>query len=458
MKLQESPKQQKRYKGLLAVAPSKPKLLPQQQAAEEAVLGALLLDGMALVLILDTLPIAAFYSNKHQAIYKAIIELYQQGQIISIITLAEHLTVQEQLESIGGPYQLATLTNRVASSANIEYHARLVKDAFCRRQLIEWAHSNIKQAYREDNDILELLNQVTTELMELSNYKMGTSLLQLCNQNIAQLEQLTKLDTSLGVPLGFPALDIFIGGWQPSDLIVLAARPSMGKTALVLQLAYHAALSGFPVAFFSLEMSALQLTTRLLQQQANISRAGISCLEDRARARACAAQLQTLPLHIDDTAALNLTQLKARCKKLLAQGLLRLIVIDYLQLMTTLDNNPFKNREQEIATISRGLKTLAKELNVPIIALSQLSRSIEKRDNKRPQLSDLRESGSVEQDADLVVFVNRLEQYGILEDEEGNCTKGKADILVAKFRNGATGALPLNWQGKYMKFSEVIQH
>ncbi len=432
--------------------PSSKHIFPHQTEAEEAILGALLLDRAALVLIQDSLPQEAFYRTAHQLIYRAIVTLYQGGHALDLIAVVEYLQEREQLDQVGGAYQLVELTHRVGSSANIEQHTKMVMAAYRRRQLLLWAHATIEQAYRADKDALALLETTCEELMELSNYGNGSTMLQLLNSAVVNLEQLSKQENgTAGVPTGFTNLDVCIGGWQASDLIILAARPSMGKTALALQLAHHAAQAGFSVAFFSLEMSALQLTTRVIKQQAGINNQTLLTEEGRAKIRTYAPILKNLPLYIDDTAGLSITQLRARCKKLHAQGKLQLLIIDYLQLMTAAAD-PHQQREQEVAAISRGLKGLAKELNVPVIALSQLSRACEKRDNKRPQLSDLRESGSVEQDADLVVFLSRLEQYGILEDEEGNSTKGKAEVIVAKFRNGATGVLGLEWEGGFMRF------
>jgi replicative DNA helicase len=446
--------QQKRATKVRSLYALERRSMPQNKAAEQAVLGALLLEGATTALVEGGLSAEAFYEEHHQVIYTIILKMYQRGWAVDLLTVTERLKEEGQLENIGGSYYLVDLTRRVASSAHIEHHATLVQSAYQRRQLIQWSQDIMQRAYIEETDGLQLLDEARAKLIALSNHGPTTPIPTLLNEAVYNLEQAGKKEGGItGCPTGFAQLDELTGGWQPSDLIVLAARPSMGKTALMLQLAYHAAHTEKTVAIFSLEMSALKLTKRIIQQQVAVDFKQPLNDAERDALSHYLPQLQQLPINIDETAAISTTQLRARCKKLAAQNPLGLILVDYLQLMTVADCE--LQREQEIAAITRALKGLAKELNVPIIALSQLSRACEYRANRRPQLSDLRESGSIEQDSDLVLFVNRLEQYNILEDEEGNSTKGKAEVILAKHRNGALDVLPLLWKGEQMKFMDI---
>ena len=441
------------------------KIQPQAVPLEEAVLGALMLDKDALVVVLDILGERSFYKESHQLIYRAMLKLFEKSQPIDLLTVMEELKKAGDLETAGGPAYLAELTNKVASAANIEYHARIIAQKFIQRELISVSTKIIRDAYEDTTDVFNLLDDAEQGLFAIAQQNMSKgydSMGSLSTQLLKQLEELKDREDGLtGIPTGFTDLDRLTSGWQRSDLIILAARPGMGKTSFVLSLARNAAVEfSKPIAVFSLEMSSLQLATRIISMEAEISGAKMrnGQLEEyeMQQLQTAIEKVSEAPIFIDDTPGISVFELRAKCRRMKMQHDIDLIIIDYLQLMSGGKDNQKGNREQEISAISRALKGLAKELNVPVIALSQLSRAVEVRGgSKRPQLSDLRESGAIEQDADIVSFIYRPEYYDILEDEEGQSLKGIAEIIIAKHRNGALDTVKLKFTAQYANFSNL---
>ncbi len=439
------------------------KLPPQALDMEEAVLGALLLEKDALHRIMDTLKAHMFYKDAHRFTFEAILELFGNSEPVDILTVKNALKQAGNLEKVGGAYFLTQLTSRVASAANIEYHARIIAEKFILRQLIQSSDEVIKQAYDETTDVFELLDKTEQNLFEISETNLRRNyhgMGELVVRTLERLEEMRGQDGSVvGIPSGISALDKMTAGWQKTDMVIIAARPAMGKTALTLTLARNAALRfNEPVAFFSLEMAATQLTQRLICAEAELDAQKVrtGTLEDYEWKQLITriGSLSKAQLFIDDTPALSIWDLRAKCRRLKAEKGISMVIIDYLQLM---QGNVSKggNREQEIAGISRSLKEIAKELDVVMIALSQLSRAVESRGgDKRPVLSDLRESGSIEQDADMVMFLYRPEYYGFETDDEGNTTQGMAELIIAKQRNGPTGTCKMQFIGKYGKFTD----
>ena len=437
---------------------------PQAVDLEEAVLGAIMVERDAVIAVLDILKPESFYKESHQRIYRAIVDISMKEEPIDILTVTEELKKREELDLIGGAAYISQLTGRVASAAHLEFHARIVAQKYIQRELIRISSEIQSKAFDESNDVDELLDFAEAQLFEIAegNIKKETSRINvLIKEAIEQIEEASKREDSLsGVPSGFTKLDRMTSGWQRSDLVIIAARPSMGKTAFVLSMTRNMAVEHKqPVALFSLEMSSVQLVNRLIVSETELP-------SDRIRNGRLEAweweqldykikSLVDAPIFIDDTPAISVFELRAKCRRLKNLYDVQIIIIDYLQLMS----GPAEvkgNREQEVSTISRSLKGIAKELNVPIIALSQLNRSVELRSgNKRPQLSDLRESGAIEQDADLVLFIHRPEKYGIDQDEEGNSLKGLAEIIVAKHRNGAIGDVHLRFKDEFAKFTDL---
>ena len=441
------------------------KVQPQALQLEEAVLGALMLDKDGLPAVMDILRPESFYTEAHQAIYKAITELFRGSKPIDLLTVTEELRKMGAIETIGGSYHLVELTNRVGSAANIEYHARIIAQKHIQRELIKVSTNIIRDAYEDSTDVFDLLDKAEQSLFSITETNLSRSfegMNTLAGKLLKQIELLSqKKDGLTGVPTGFTELDRLTSGWQPSDLVIVAARPSMGKTAFTLSLARNAAMEfGKGVALFSLEMSSLQLVQRLVSMESEVGssklRTGQLEAHEWQQLHTAIEKMSKAPIFIDDTPGINVFELRAKCRRLKAQHDIQLIIIDYLQLMTGgTDGHRGGNREQEISAISRALKGLAKELNVPVIALSQLSRAVETRGGtKKPQLSDLRESGAIEQDADIVSFIYRPEYYQIMEDENGNSTKGMASIIVSKHRNGALGEVNLRFVGEFSKFAD----
>ncbi|GIV22627.1 MAG: replicative DNA helicase [Bacteroidia bacterium] len=434
------------------------RVIPQALDVERALLGALLIEKDAIAKVIDLLTPEAFYDPKHQQIYAAIRSLFDQGLPVDLLSVTELLRKTGDIKEIG-PYYLAELTLGVASSANAETYARIVVEKYLLRQVITLSAELTERAFQEETDAFDLLDHAENRLYELSQHHLRRSVQpaeRVLQETLALLEKLRQNTQPLtGVPSGFPELDRMTAGWQKSDLIILAARPSMGKTAFALNLARNAALSGYPVAIFSLEMSALQLMYRFISLEIEISsellRTGRIPPEIWLALPQKLEKLSQAPIFIDDTPSITIYDLRAKCRRLKAEKNIQLVMVDYLQLMGSTVRT--QNREQEIASISRSLKALARELEVPIIALSQLSRAVETRGgDRRPQLSDLRESGSLEQDADVVLFLYRPEYYGILQDEEGQPTQGITEVLLSKQRNGPIGKVRLRFISDYMRF------
>ncbi|MCC8410275.1 replicative DNA helicase [Mucilaginibacter sp. UR6-1] len=444
------------------------KLPPQAIDLEEAVLGALMLEKDALSSVIDILKPEVFYKDSHQKIFQAIRILFEKTSPVDILTVTAHLRSQGELEMIGGAYYITELTNRVASAANIEYHARIIIQKFIQRELIRISTDVINSAYEDTTDVLDLLDKAEKNLFDIAQNNLrrdSRKMDDLMHEALRDIEALKdKTDGLTGVASGFTELDRMTSGWQKSDLVIIAARPAMGKTAFVLSCARNAAVDfDKPVAVFSLEMSSVQLVNRLISGEAQIEQEKIrkGNLEpwEWEQIHSKVRKLEQATLIIDDTPALNIFEFRAKCRRLKAQHDIQLIIIDYLQLMHGKNDGKGGNREQEIGSISRALKSVAKELNVPVIALSQLSRAVESRPggSKRPMLSDLRESGSIEQDADMVLFLYRPEYYGLDVDEDNNPTQGVGEVIIAKHRNGETGRVRLRFVGKYVKFEDLEQ-
>ncbi len=442
------------------------KVQPQALQLEEVVLGALMLDREALPIVMDILKPESFYLEAHQHIYRSIIKLFERSHPVDLLTVTEELRSQGQLEKIGGAFTLVELTNRVASAANIEYHARIIAQKAMQRALISVSTRTIEDAYKDTTDVFNLLDEAEKGLFNITQNNLTRSYQSmgpLSSMVLKNLEELSKKEDGLtGVPSGFLPLDRLTSGWQPSDLIILAARPGMGKTSFVLACALNAAMKfNKPVALFSLEMASVQLVQRLISMESEIEgskmRNGKLTDAEWQRLQHTVDKLSNVPIFIDDTPGINIFELRAKCRRLKMRENIQLVIIDYMQLMSgSMEANRNSNREQEISNISRALKGMAKELNVPVIAISQLSRAVETRGgSKRPQLSDLRESGAIEQDADIVSFIFRQEYYGMLEDDDGRSTKGVAEIIIAKHRNGALDTARLRFTDKYARFEDL---
>lgn len=446
--------------------PAFSKLPPQAVPLEEAILSAILIDRDAMTKVLDTLAPESFYKDAHKAIYRSMRRLFERSQPIDLFLVMDDLKKAEELELVGGPAYLAELSSKVTTSANVEYHARIVTEKFIQRELIRTSTEIITEAYQDSTDVLDLLDKAGNYVFEITEKNMGKQIADMGTLANQMLEQLTELrgkeDGLTGIPSGFTELDRLTSGLQPSDLIILAARPAMGKTSFVLSIARNAAVDyGKGVAIFSLEMSAGQLAGRIFAQDAEVNgqkmRSGKFDDDEWTRLVAAMNRVGEAPIYIDDTAGINVFELRAKCRRLKMEKGISMVIIDYLQLMSgTGEANKGMNREQEVSGISRALKGLAKELEVPVIALSQLSRAVETRGgDKRPQLSDLRESGSIEQDADMVMFLYRPEYYKIMEDEQGNSLKGITEIIVGKNRHGEAKDIRLRFESDYAKFSDL---
>jgi len=437
------------------------KVMPQAIQIEQVVIGAAILDKNAYPNISEKLRPESFYLQAHGAIYEAMTQLFENSKPIDILTIQNQLSKNNKLEEIGGLNYLMELSNMVSSSANIEYHAHIILQKYIQRQLIQISTLTINEAYAGDMDVLEMLDATEQALYDITDQNMNTGFLPVSNiaAGVAtKLEKLSQQPEALtGVPTGFSHLDKMTNGWQKSDLIIIAARPGMGKTAFSLSLAYNAAANGRPVGIFSLEMNNDQLVERLLSMDSMIPATSIKqarlSAEEWPVLAASVAKISSLPLYIDDTPAINIFELRAKCRRLKQHHGISMIVIDYLQLMRGVDKKG-SNREQEISSISRSLKAMAKELEIPVIALSQLSRAVETRGgDKRPILSDLRESGAIEQDADIVTFIYRPEYYGINDDEDDDTS---SEIILKKNRHGAVGTTKLKFLKEYVKFTENI--
>ena len=438
------------------------KIPPQAIEFEEVVLGAMLLEKDAFTTVSEILKPEYFYREAHQYIFMAISNLFTKGQPIDMLTVKEELGFIGKLEEVGGAFYITQLTSRVASAAHVEYHAQIIYQKYLQREIIRLSGTLQTQAFDETVDVEELLENAEGYLFQLSQGSMkrdAVHITPVITDAIEKIKLASKRNDGLsGIPSGFSDLDKITSGWQASDLIIIAARPAMGKTAFVLSMARNMAVSyQQPVAVFSLEMSNIQLVNRLIISETELDSQKIKNgnLDDGEwdYLLTKVGNLENAPLYIDDTAGLSIFELRAKCRRLKKKHDIKAVIIDYLQLMNA-SGMKTGNRQEEVSMISRSLKGLAKELNIPIIALSQLNRSVEGRPNegKRPQLSDLRESGAIEQDADIVVFIHRPEYYKILTDADGNSTIGMAELIIAKHRNGATGDVKLRFRSQVVKF------
>jgi replicative DNA helicase len=440
-------------------------LPPQALDLEEAILGAMLLEKNAVNDAIDVLSPKSFYKEAHRTIYESIVALFQKAEPVDIFTITEHLRQRGELEKVGGAFYLSKLTQHIASGAHVEYYARIVGQKFIQRELIRVSSDIIKRAYDETTDVLELLDKAEQELFSVSESnlrKSYDSMGDILVRSLENIEEARKNKEGIsGVATGFTQLDQLTSGFQSGQMIVVAARPAMGKTAFVLSMARNVAIdSQKPVAVFSLEMDAVELVNRLISSEAEIEsgkiKKGLLSDDEFKMIYDRTGKLSKAPIFIDDTPALSVFELRAKCRRLKAKHDIQMVIIDYLQLMHA-GSEKGGNREQEISAISRSIKSMAKELGIPFVALSQLSRAVETRGgDKRPQLSDLRESGAIEQDADMVMFLYRPEYYGLDQDEAGNSTKGLAQVIVAKHRGGGLETINLKFMSSFTKFVNFV--
>ncbi len=444
----------------------KGKLPPQAVDLETAVLGAMMIDKKGVDDVIDILNPETFYVPAHQEVYRAIYTLFQNSEPIDLRTVSNQLRKNGKLEFVGGDFYLIGLTQKVASTAHIEFHSRIILQKFIQRKLITISSEIIQEAYDETVDVFDLLDAAESKFFEVTqgNLKKGSEdAASLVKTAIQKVEEISKKEGMSGIASGFTKLDALTSGWQPSDLIIIAARPGMGKTAFVISMAKNMAIQfNHAVAVFSLEMSSVQLITRMISSETGISssklRTGNLQAHEWEQLNVKVKNLTKAPIFIDDTPSLSIFDLRAKARRLVSQHDVKIIIIDYLQLMTAGSSKNSGNREQEISMISRNLKALAKELAVPVIALSQLSRAVETRGgSKRPLLSDLRESGAIEQDADIVSFIFRPEYYGMTEwdDDERTPCEGQGEFIMAKHRNGGLDNIRLKFTGHLAQFSDL---
>ena len=457
----------KKIKKNVVINLEKGKLPPQAIDLEEAVLGAMMIDKKGVDDVIDILHSDVFYKDAHQLIYDAIYTLFQNTEPIDLRTVSNQLRQSGNLDVVGGDFYLINLTQKVSSSAHIEFHARIILQKYIQRKLISISSEIIEEAYDETIGVFDLLDGAESKLFEVTqgNLKKSSEVAEgLVKQAIDKIQEISNQSGMSGIATGFTRLDELTSGWQPSDLVIIAARPGMGKTAFVMSMAKNMAIDfDTPVAIFSLEMSSVQLITRMISSETGISsgklRKGNLEPHEWEQLNVKVKNLSKAPIFIDDTPSLSIFDLRAKARRLASQHGIKVIIIDYLQLMTAgAAQKGGGNREQEISTISRNLKALAKELGIPVIALSQLSRAVETRGgSKRPLLSDLRESGAIEQDADIVSFIYRPEYYGNTEwdDEERTPCEGQAEFIVAKHRNGGLDNIKLKFTGHLAQFSNL---
>lgn len=455
--------EKKNFKTITEINEQYGRIPPQAVELEEAVLGAVMLEKGTDIQVLDILKPESFYIESHQRIFKAILDLSTRHDPIDQLTVIEQLRRNNDLDFVGGPFTITKLVSRVGSAAHLEYHSRIIAQKFIQRELIKVTSEIQNKAYDQSSDVNDLLNSAEKELFNLAygNIKNETVQINSVIKNALKTieEAALREDGLSGVPSGFTNLDRVTSGWQNSDLVIIAARPSMGKTAFVLSMCRNiAVVHKRPVAFFSLEMSALQLVNRLISSETELPgdkiKTGRLAPYEWQQLETKIKNLEEAKIFIDDTPAISLFELRAKCRRLKIQHDIQLIVVDYLQLMTGPPETK-GNREQEVSMISRGLKAIAKELNVPILSLSQLNRSVEMRSgDKRPQLSDLRESGAIEQDADIVIFIHRPEKFGLTETSDGRSTNGLAEIIIAKHRNGSVEDVELKFRAEFARFEE----
>lgn len=434
---------------------------PQNLEAERSVLGGMLLDNQAVHQVLEILDGDDFYSSGHRKIFQSIIDLTERNEPADLITLSNLLKDRSQLESIGGAAYLGSLADAVPSAANITYYSKIVKEKSILRKLISATTNILSRTYEDATDIDGIIDEAEYSIFQISENKIRQTFFpirEIIKDSFRTIERLfEKKSLITGVPTGFEELDRLTSGFQRSELIIIAGRPSMGKTAFALNIAQHAAIEmDVPVAVFSLEMSKEQLAMRMLSSEARVDaqrlRKGFLGETDWPRLTTAAGSLSEAKIFIDDTAAITVLEMKAKARRLKAEKGLGMVVLDYLQLMKGREQSP--SREQEISEISRSLKALAKELNVPVVALSQLNRQVEARSDRRPQMADLRESGAIEQDADVILFIYRDEVYNRSED---NPEKGIAEIIIGKQRNGPTGKVKLAFLKEFTRFENLAQ-
>lgn len=441
-------------------SPDATKVPPQSVEAEQSVLGGILLENESLYKALELLTEQDFYKPSHQKIFRALISLSERGEPADLVTLTQELKNMGLLNEVGGSSYLASLINNVPTAANVPYYAKIVREKALLRNLISVATEIVSKGYEEVGSNLDsLLDAAEQSIFNVSNrrYKQGfTPIREIVKSSFKVIEHLYERKESItGVSSGFEELDRLTSGFQPSDLIIVASRPSMGKTSLVLNIAQHAAIhTKTPSAFFSLEMSKEQLVMRMLTSLAKVdaTRIRIGRLQDTdwPKLTKAAGQLSEAPIFIDDSPSLSVLEIRAKCRRLKVEHKIGLVIVDYLQLMR--GHYHSESREKEISEISRGLKALAKELSVPIIALSQLNRAVENRNDKRPQMADLRESGAIEQDADIIGFIYRDEVY-----DKNSDWKGTAEFIVSKQRNGPTGVVRLAFLQQYTTFENLAR-
>lgn len=439
------------------------KLPPRDIEIEDAVLGALMLEKDAYMNVCDILVPESFYDPKNQKIYSAIQTLGLNQRPIDMLTVTEQLRADKSLEEAGGAIHITELTAGVYSAANIEYHAKIIAQKYLARRLITFAGQVEVKAFDESNDVDDLLQEAEGLLFDISQTQLKREVTQIdpvLNEAMEQIQLAANSKTGLsGLRTGFSALDKITAGWQNSDLIIIAARPAMGKTAFILSMAKNMAVDyNIPVAIFTLEMPNVQLVKRMLSNAADLEgekiKTGNLTPDEWERLNNRLRNIYSTPLYLDETPSLSITELRTKARRLVREHGVRMIMIDYLQLMTG-SGQKFGSREQEVSTISRSLKAMAKELNIPVIALSQLNRSTETREDKRPVLSDLRESGAIEQDADIVCFIHRPEYYNRSgEDANGNDIRGVGEIIIAKHRNGAVGDVKLRFVSRFARFED----
>ncbi len=434
---------------------------PQAVDVEMAVLGAMLLEKESIARALDLIDEDVFYKEAHRLIFQSMITLFDRSEPVDLVTLTEELRRRGVLEKIGGSYYLTELTNKVASAANVEYHAKIVLEKALMRQLIASSNEISGRAYDDAEDAFDLLDEAEQKIFKISERNLKRSFVSMnvaLHKTMEMLESIHGRHSGVtGVPTGFTQIDNLTGGFQKSDLIIIAGRPSMGKTAFVLSLARNAAIDfDIPVAFFSLEMSSQQLVLRLICAEARVDqhkvRTGRLPEDEWKYLSTRIGKLAKAKIFIDDTPSLGILELRAKARRLKAEHNIQLLVVDYLQLMQ--GPKGMDSREREISSISRSLKALAKEIDVPVLGLSQLNRAVEARSDKRPMLADLRESGAIEQDADVVMFVHRAEAYGIKE-EKGQSTEGIAEIIIGKQRNGPTDTAKMTFIKTYARFENL---
>ena len=461
---QQNPKRRQPLTQQQAFAMNNNQIPPQIVDIEESVLGAIMIDEDALINTIDRLRPEHFYKEENKEIFNAIYSLNAEGSDVDIMTVSEKLKKRGMFEAVGGSYKLSTLIERVASAAHVETYVKMLAEKYIQRELIRVSTQTLSNAYRETADILELLDETESNFLAINDSNFNSAekdMSSLSELVIREIETAQQSDSNtIGLPSGFDELDNITGGFQPGALIILAARPAMGKTAFALNIARNMAMQfGKSIAVFSLEMTATELMMRLVSSEAEIEgqklkRGDQITARELEKVKECARKLGNCRMFIDDNPGLNIMELKAKCKRMKKAHNIDMIFIDYLQLMSGSDTRN-SNREQEISYISRQLKGLAKELGIPVFALSQLSRDVEKRGgSKEPMLSDLRESGAIEQDADIVMFIYRPEYYGVTEDSEGS-TNGIAYINVAKNRAGSIAKARLGFQGRYVKFHNL---